>query len=119
VLIWWLTNSDALSQRAASAISGDESDVHVSAASVWEIEIKRAIGKLEAPTDVTDQIRKQQFRPLGISIDHAATAGALPRLHGDPFDRMLVAQAQLEGLTVVTADARIERYAVHTLAAAA
>ena len=89
----------------------------MSAAVAWEIATKRALGKLKAPEDVVDQLRRHQFAPLPITIEHAVQAGALPLYHRDPFDRMLVAQAQLEGLTIVTRDPNIPRYSVATLPA--
>jgi PIN domain nuclease of toxin-antitoxin system len=92
-------------------------DVLVSAVTVWEIEIKRATGKLRAPADMLDSLERTMFRPLSISWVHGLAAGGLPCHHGDPFDRMLVAQAQLEGLTLVTRDPVFRNYAVAVLAA--
>lgn len=87
----------------------------VSAATIWEIEIKRAIRKLEAPTDLAGLVDRSGFERLRIDYDHAREAGRLPLLHGDPFDRMLIAQARLEGLTIATADEQIKRYDVPVL----
>jgi PIN domain nuclease of toxin-antitoxin system len=89
--------------------------VFVSAASIWEIEIKRALNKLEAPDGVETLVDESAFEHLDISFAHARDAGRLPLLHGDPFDRMLIAQARLEGLTLATADERIGRYDVAVL----
>jgi len=91
--------------------------VFVSAASAWEISIKKSLGRLEAPDDLVEQLDRHRFQALAVSIAHALAAGALPRLHDDPFDRMLIAQARIEGLTIVTRDPRFERYAVATLPA--
>jgi PIN domain nuclease of toxin-antitoxin system len=88
---------------------------YVSAASVWELAIKRASGKLKAPDDLLEQIAVAKFGELGVTFEHAMRAGALPPHHGDPFDRMLVAQAQSEKLTLVTNDARIAAYDVPVL----
>ena len=85
--------------------------------SAWEIEIKRAKGKLEAPGDFETVIGNSNLVELPISLEHGVAAGRLPRHHGDPFDRMLVAQAQLEGLTLVTRDAELAAYGVPILAA--
>lgn len=115
--LWWASNSPELDSDARQSIADEESFVVVSAAVAWEIAIKRALRKLEAPEDIADQLRRHQFAPLPITIEHAVRAGALPPFHPDPFDRMLVAQAQLEGLTIVTRDANIPRYSVATLAA--
>lgn len=117
VLLWWLANDLELKPNARSLIAAPESMVFVSAASAWEISIKRALGKLAAPDDLEAQLLRQRFSPLAISIGHALTAGALPRHHEDPFDRLLVAQAGLEGLTIATRDPRFEPYGVPTLAA--
>jgi PIN domain nuclease of toxin-antitoxin system len=89
----------------------------VSAVSAVEIGVKKALGKLEAPEDLEAQIRRHRFTPLPITVAHGLHVGMLPRHHRDPFDRLLVAQAQLEGLTIVTRDPRIARYDVETLAA--
>lgn len=89
----------------------------VSAATAWEIAIKQSIGKLEAPSDLEDQLELNRFQSLPITVAHTYAAGFLPRHHDDPFDRMLVAQAAAEGLTIVTRDPRIERYGIPTLPA--
>jgi PIN domain nuclease of toxin-antitoxin system len=90
--------------------------VFVSAATVWEISIKQQLGKLEVPSDLLRQIDLNRFEPLSMTVSHAYTAGALPRHHDDPFDRMLVAQAMKEGLVLLTGDPRMSRYGVDTLA---
>jgi PIN domain nuclease of toxin-antitoxin system len=89
--------------------------VLVSAATIWEIEIKRALDKLQTADDAVALVDESGFERLDISFAHAREAGRLPLLHGDPFDRMLIAQARLEGLTLATADARIKRYDVPVL----
>ena len=116
-LLWWLSADPTLSAEARSAISSGESVVFVSAASVWEIAIKKGIGKLEAPDDLEEQLAHHQFDALPISTRHALVAGGLPHHHEDPFDRMLVAQAQVEGLTMVTRDPRLSEYVVPILTA--
>lgn len=117
VLLWWLMNESSLTSRARSAIADPAASVFVSAASAWEIAIKQALGKLEAPSDLERQIEVNRFEPLSITIGHAYSAGTLPRHHEDPFDRVLVAQAMSEGLTIVTRDPRLQRYGVTTLLA--
>lgn len=84
----------------------------VSAATVWEISIKVARGKLRVQGDLEEHLRINRFHPLPVTVAHALAAGALPRHHGDPFDRMLVAQAVIESLTLVTADKRQAAYEV-------
>lgn len=80
------------------------------AATAWEIAIKKAIGKLEAPDDLPEAIKALRFEPMPINISHAIKAGSLPRYHNDPFDRMIIAQSILEGLMVVTRDSRFFSY---------
>lgn len=115
-LLWWLADRE-LSKAVREAIADPANDVAVSAASAWEISIKRAIGKLSAPDDLAEQIEAGGFERLPIRIDHAVLAGALPRHHDDPFDRMLLAQAKIESLTIVTRDKRFADYDVPLLAA--
>lgn len=117
VLLWWLGDDPALSAEARAAIADPGSDVLVSAASVWEISIKQALGKLRAPDDLLVQLERHRFWRLPVTDVHALRAGALPRLHDDPFDRMLVAQAAQEGLCIATRDPAFAAYDVPLLAA--
>ena len=89
--------------------------VFVSAASAWEIGIKMATGKLEAPDNLLEEIRLHRFTPLPMMVEHAQLAGRLPDIHKDPFDRMLIAQAMIEKLTLITRDKMIVEYNVKTL----
>lgn len=113
--LWWNADAPALGQEARAAIATRESTVFVSAATAWEIELKRAKGKLAVEGDVEDWIGLNAFVPLSIDIAHTVASAGLPPHHRDPFDRMLVAQAQLEELTLVTADSQIRRYEVQML----
>jgi len=115
VLLWWLSNDSALPVPAAGAIANSESAVFVSAASVWEIAIKVSAGRLEVPDDIIDEIRSNQFDELPIAFLHAIAAGALPPHHADPFDRILIAQAMVEGLTLISHDRRFSNYDVPLL----
>jgi PIN domain nuclease of toxin-antitoxin system len=115
-LMWWAADID-LSSAAREAIADAGNEVWVSAATAWEISIKRARGRLDWPEDIVAAIQQNGFIALSIRVEHAIAAGELPPIHGDPFDRMLVAQAQSEGLTVVTRDADIARYEVAVLPA--
>ena len=117
-LLWWDLNSDHLSAAARTAISDAANTVFVSAVSIWEISIKQKRGKLRLSGSPLAMLAKNAFLPLAISPEHAEAAGALPLLHADPFDRMLIAQAQLEQLTLVTLDEKIRRYPVAQLWAA-
>lgn len=116
-LIWALENNPTLSEAARSAIIDGRNTVFVSAVSVWEISIKRALGKLDVPDNLLEEIEAHRFTPLEISLQHGEAAGKLPAIHQDPFDRMLIAQAQLEGLVLVTRDQHIPKYAVQCLPA--
>ena len=114
VFLWWRENSPSLRTRARRAISGAEL-VFVSAASAWEIAIKVAVGKLRVPGPVEAAVEESGFSKLLVDFPHAAAVAELPHHHGDPFDRMLIAQAQVEGLTVVTHDQRFDPYRVPVL----
>ena len=116
-ILWWLTDDPQLSDPAREAISDAASTVFLSAASVWEITIKTNLGKLRMPSNWIENVLAGQLMPLPISLEHAVAAGALPPLHRDPFDRMLIAQAIALGLTIVTRDRNIARYDVPVLRA--
>ena len=116
VLLWALADDARLTRQVRDVIVDGSNEVLVSAVSVWEITIKTALGTLEAPKDLLEAVADAAFTPLPISPDHALRAGRLPRHHDDPFDRMLVAQAAGEGLTLVSADRRLADYEVELLA---
>ena len=117
VLIWALENNSTLSEPARAAIIDGSNMVFVSPVSAWEISIKKAMGKLEAPDNLYQEIKLHRFTELNINIQHAQLAGELPDIHKDPFDRMLIAQAMIEKLTLVTRDSLIVQYDVTTLQA--
>jgi PIN domain nuclease of toxin-antitoxin system len=117
VLLWWLADDPTLNGAARSAIRDPHNDVLVSAASVWEIEIKRGIGKLEAPDGVAAAIERSGFGGLPITLADAERAGRLPPHHRDPFDRMLVAQAGRLEAVIVTRDTAFRAYGLETLLA--
>jgi PIN domain nuclease of toxin-antitoxin system len=111
VLLWWLADDRKLAKPAREIIANPNNEVHVSSASVWEAAIKAALGRLEIELDdLEDAIVQNGFRQLPIGFRHALTAGQLPSVHRDPFDRMLVAQASVEELRVVSHDRVFERY---------
>ena len=116
VVLWWLADDPALSEEIKDRLD-HEPDVHVSSVTIWEVAIKQALGKLRAPADLPDRIRGSGFRELPISFEHARAAGSLPPVHRDPFDRMLVAQASCESLTLVTRDRWCREYDVAVLPA--
>ena len=115
ILLWWLADDPLLPGEAAAAIADGDTDVVVSAATAWEISIKKAVGRLEVPDDLMDALAANEFGTLAITADHAITTGQLPPHHSDPFDRMLIAQAQTEGLTLVSVDSRFSEYDVDLL----
>jgi PIN domain nuclease of toxin-antitoxin system len=110
VLLWTLSAPERLSAVARNAIEDPANIVFVSAAVAWEIEIKAALGKLRAPSDLLQQLAAANFQELPITIAHALALNELPNLHRDPFDRIMLAQAKAAGLTFVTADPEVLRY---------
>ena len=116
VLIWWLEASPELSDQLRERIN-TELDVYVSSASVWKLSIKKASGKIDLPENLLDWIERGGLSELPIRMVHCDFAGRLPAIHRDPFDRMLVAQALVEKLTLVTRDRFIRKYDVPILEA--
>ena len=116
VLLWSLAGDDRLGDRAVDLIEDGRNVVYVSAASIWEISIKRSLGKLRVPGDVPTEVDAASFIRLPISFEHAVEVTALPDLHADPFDRMLIAQARTERLTLMTHDPLMQRYDVQLIA---
>jgi PIN domain nuclease of toxin-antitoxin system len=115
-LLWWLDGDRRLSRRARTAIADQRNVVLVSAASSWEITTKARIGRLpgalEVAADVAGCVARQGFSSLDITLLHAQRAGGMPGAHRDPFDRMLIAQAQIEDLPVVSDDAVFDGFSV-------
>lgn len=114
IVLWWRQDSRRLRRELRTAIAA-ASTVYVSAASAWEAAIKAAIGRLRLDESFATHVTAAGFEPLAITFEHAAEAGGLPFHHADPFDRMLVAQARVERLTLVTHDDVFEAYDVETL----
>ena len=117
VLLWWLNGHPTLSKKSQYAIADGKNLVFVSAVVVWEIRIKEALGKLEIPQNFKKVLESQPFEMLDITVEHAHAVRALPVHHRDPFDRMLVAQAKVEGFTLVTHDVRLKKYKVSLITA--
>ena len=111
-LIWLLTEPERLTSHALETIESTDHDVYVSVVSVWEIEIKVAKGKLRMPPDLEAALAKQRFESLPITLRHVLAVESLPQHHSDPFDRMIIVQAHLDGLTVVSSDGDVSRYPV-------
>jgi PIN domain nuclease of toxin-antitoxin system len=115
-LIWWLTDSRSLPASARKLIGSRNSPVLVSAVSAWEIATKVRMGRLDIAIDLagdfSGHLARERFESLSISTEHGIRAGSLPGSHKDPFDRILVAQAQLESLVIVSNDAQLDGYGV-------
>jgi len=116
-LLWWLAGDPQLNGDAVESIASPTNDVLVSAASIWEIEIKRALGRLRVPDSYVDAIERSALASLPILVSDAVRAGRLPRHHADPFDRMLVAQAIRLDAVIITRDRAFGPYGVPVLAA--
>lgn len=119
VWLWFNGEPERLNDEARRALVDPENDLVLSAASTWEIAIKHAAGRLELPAPpaqyIPARLAENNVRPLAIQQSHTLAAAALPLHHRDPFDRMLVAQARQEGLTLATADPRLRSYGVSIL----
>ena len=114
-LLWWLADATQLGDRCREMISDQRNQVFVSAATTWEISVKMSLGKLEAPEDMDSVVEDEGFSKLPINLYHGQLAGRLPAIHPDPFDRMLIAQAQAEGMILVTADELIAKYQLRVM----
>jgi PIN domain nuclease of toxin-antitoxin system len=114
-LIWALEGSARLSPAARTLIEDAGNVVLASAASAWEIEVKKALGKLTAPDDLEDAVDAAAFTRRPITFADARRVGTLPLHHRDPFDRMLVAQALEDGVPIVSADPQVARYGLHVI----
>jgi len=117
ILLWWLDASPSLSEIARRKISNVNNTVFISAAVIWEVRIKQALGKLRIPPGFRDVLEQQHFEMLPITVDHAHAIEDLPSHHRDPFDRMLIAQAKVESFTIVTHDPIFEKYGIPILKA--
>lgn len=118
VALWWLEGNDALGATCTADLEAAD-EVFFSAVTPWELGIKRSLGKLRFPDGLVDALQAAGFVGLPIAVSHAVSASELPPHHRDPFDRMLVAQARAEALTLVTADRTLEPYDVQLLDARA
>ncbi len=115
ILLWWLVEDSRLNPGYLSEIAKPENDVFVSAASIWEITIKQKKGLLQVPADLLEVVEEEGFEALSITFAHSELAGNLTEFHKDPFDRMLIAQAQIEQMILVTDDSQIQQYEVSIL----
>jgi PIN domain nuclease of toxin-antitoxin system len=110
--LWWLADDPRLGADAARQLGDDSNRVLLSSSVVWEVAIKRSLGKLQAPPELASTLIGAGVQPLAITLDHAVAVEALPWHHRDPFDRMLVAQAHAEDASIVSDDERLRQYRV-------
>lgn len=117
--LWWITDDPRLSRKVREIIGEGANELFLSAASGWEMAIKARLGRLQLPDDperfIPEQMALNAIASLPVQMSHALHVYALPDYHRDPFDRLLIAQAQLEGLPILTEDAQIARYRVKTV----
>ncbi|MBD2522137.1 PIN domain-containing protein [Nostoc sp. FACHB-133] len=112
ILLWFLENDSQLSDRVREVITNPVNLIFVSAISAWEISIKQSLGKLIAPSNLEEALRFSRLEVLSMTLAHAIKVADLPLHHKDPFDRMLIAQALVEGLTIITVDQKFKFYDV-------
>jgi PIN domain nuclease of toxin-antitoxin system len=110
--LWWLSEDERFGEATAVQLTDETNQILLSAVVVWEVAIKRSLGKLEIPENFASTLLDAGLQPLPISLDHAAAVEQLPWHHRDPFDRMLVAQASIEGAAVVSPDEALRPYGV-------
>ena len=113
VVLWWLDDPAKLSEKVRQAIRDADNRIYVSAAAVWEMGIKKSLGRLDIPANLPDVLCGNNIEVLDVNIHHALSVADLPMLHQAPFDRMQIVQANLEGLTILTRDERIQQYDVN------
>ena len=111
--LWWISEHyQMLGEKVIAAVENSDNQIYVSAATPWEISIKKNLGKLKAPDDISSIIDDEGFEEMAITGFHGEQAGDLPNYHKDPFDRVIIAQAQAEGLVIVTNDAQFAKYGI-------
>ena len=115
ILIWSLENNPKLSDAFREVITDGKNMIFVSAVSAWEISIKKAMGKLNVPDNLTEEIKYKRFTPLNINFDHAKLAGELPHFHKDPFDRIIIATAKCNNARIITSDVIFGQYDVEII----
>ena len=115
IFIWAMEGGKKLPLKTKDILQNSENEIFLSVASVWEIVIKQAKGRLRTPRNVEESVRQTGFNILPIEISHALEVAKLPSYHNDPFDRMLIAQAKVEKLNLITADQKIKKYDIPTI----
>jgi PIN domain nuclease of toxin-antitoxin system len=112
ILLWWLSHDKMLSKKMIELIQNPDNTIFVSSGSIWEIVIKKSLGKLKAPSNLMETLRMNDLKALPITLDHVLQVEHLPTIHHDPFDRILIAQCMVENLTMVTTDLVIPQYKI-------
>lgn len=115
IALWWLSEPERLSKEQYNIISSKNSQILLSSASIWEIRIKESLGKLEVPSNILELIKEENIEMLSITAQHADHTRTLPPLHKDPFDRIIIAQAKLEGLVVLSSDNAFNGYEINLI----
>ncbi|MEK7559016.1 MAG: type II toxin-antitoxin system VapC family toxin [Patescibacteria group bacterium] len=115
IFIWWLSEDKKLNKSTQKILKDPNSHIYVSIATLWEISIKNTAGKLPLKTTITEMVSFSGFELLSINLSHVLNLGKLPIYHNDPFDRMLIAQAKAEGLTLLTDDRKIKKYDIKVI----
>ena len=115
--LWWMDDPGFLSEQARTTIKSGRNQIYMSAAVVWEMVIKKSLGKLDIPYQLDEALARNRFPVLPITVSHALAVQTLPPLHRDPFDRILIAQSLCEGLTLITRDPSIIKYPISFLVA--
>jgi len=110
ILIWWMQNNPKLSKKAQQLLADPANLIFISAASIWELRIKQSLGRIDLPAKFDSSLHQLSFEELSVSIAHTEELRRLPRLHSDPFDRMLLAQARAEKLSLLSADTQLIAY---------
>ena len=114
-LLRWLNGDPQIASQVIEELNSSSNEVYVSSASIWEVRIKQQIGKLKLNANLSEVITSLSFKPLSINFLHADKVADLPMIHKDPFDRILMAQCLVEGMTIVTSDDIIFKYEVPSL----
>ncbi len=112
ILLWWLSYDKMLSKKMIELIENPDNAIYISSGSIWEIVIKKTLGKLKAPSNLVETLQMNDLKTLPITVEHALKVEHLPTIHHDPFDRILIAQCMVENLTMITTDPMITRYKV-------
>ena len=114
-LLWWLSDKNKLNSAELKVLNDSDTTIFLSSVVIWEISVKSSLNKLDIPINYFKELEKSSFVPLPISHKHALKIAKLPHIHHDPFDRLLIAQAQIEKLALLTQDRIIKKYTVKTI----